>query len=195
MLFMSEEWGSSQPFPFFGDFAGELGELVRNGRREEFANFSEFQDPQQRERIPDPLADATFQSAKLDWAQSKEEVHAEWLEWYRRILEVWKSLIIPHVREMDGYAGTFEVIGAGAVVVRFWNAESSRQLVLAANLSDESRDGFPCPAGHVLWQEGAKQAGTIMRPWSVCWTLQSFSDYSPTELRTRAILVAEGSSG
>jgi maltooligosyltrehalose trehalohydrolase len=147
MLFMGEEWGSSQPFPFFCDFDGELGELVRNGRREEFANFPEFQNPEQRERIPDPLADATFQSAKLDWGQSKEEVHTEWLEWYRRILQVRKTSVIPHVREMEGYSGLFEVIGEGAVVVRFWNADSSRQLVLAANLSDESQDGFPCPAG------------------------------------------------
>jgi maltooligosyltrehalose trehalohydrolase len=172
MLFMGEEWGSSQPFPFFCDFEGELAELVRKGRREEFANFPEFQDPQQRERIPDPLAEATFQSAKLDWAQSKEEVHAEWLEWYRRILEVRRRFVTPHVREMEGYSGLFEVLGAGAVVVRFWNADSSRQLVLAANLSDESQDGFPYPAGQVLWQEGAKRTGTIMRPWSVCWTLQ-----------------------
>jgi malto-oligosyltrehalose trehalohydrolase len=172
MLFMGEEWGSSQRFPFFCDFDGELGELVRKGRREEFANFPEFQNPEQRERIPDPLADETFQSAKLDWGQSKEEVHTEWLEWYRRILQVRKTSVIPHVREMEGYAGFFEVIGAGAVVVRFWNADSSRQLVLAANLSDESKDGFPCPAGKVLWQEGAQPAGTVMRPWSVCWTLQ-----------------------
>jgi 1,4-alpha-glucan branching enzyme len=173
MLFMGEEWGSSQPFPFFCDFDGELGELVRNGRREEFANFPEFQDPQQRERIPDPQAETTFQSAKLDWAQSKEEVHAEWLGWYRRILEVRKRSVIPHVREMEGHGGMFEVIGAGAVVVRFWNAQCSRQLVLAANLSDESRDGFPCPEGPVLWQEGGKQAGTIMRPWSVRWSFHN----------------------
>ncbi|MDW5266852.1 MAG: malto-oligosyltrehalose trehalohydrolase [Edaphobacter sp.] len=173
MLFMGEAWGSSQPFPFFCDFEGELGKLVRNGRREEFTNFPEFQDPQQRERIPDPNAEATFQSAKLDWAQSTEEVHAEWLEWYRRILEVRKRSVIPHVREMEGYAGMFEVIGAGAVVIRFWNAQSDRQLILAANLSDESRDGFPCPAGPVLWQEGGKQVGNIMRPWSVRWSFHN----------------------
>jgi maltooligosyltrehalose trehalohydrolase len=172
MLFMGEEWSSSQPFPFFCDLEGELGELVRKGRKEEFANFPEFQNPEQRERIPDPLAQARFQSAKLDWAQLKEEVHAEWLEWYRRILEVRKRSVIPHIQEMEGYSGLFEVIGAGAIVVRFWNADSSRQLVLAANLSDESREGFPCPTGQLLWQEGAKRTGTIMRPWSVCWTLQ-----------------------
>lgn len=178
MLFMGEEWGSSQPFPFFCDFEGELGELVRDGRREEFTNFPEFQDPQQRERIPDPNAEATFQSAKLDWAQSKEEVHAEWMEWYRRILRARKKSVIPHVREMGGYAGMFEVIGTGAVVVRFWNAQGNRQLVLAANLSDESREGFPCSAGPVLWQEGGKQVGTVMRPWSVRWTLHNMEKSS-----------------
>ena len=56
MLFMGEEWGSSQPFPFFCDFKGELGDLVRRGRPEKFASFPEFQDPKQRERIPDPQA-------------------------------------------------------------------------------------------------------------------------------------------
>jgi maltooligosyltrehalose trehalohydrolase len=175
MLFMGEEWGSSQPFPFFCDFNDELGELVRKGRREEFAKFPEFQDPEQRERIPDPQAEATFQAAKLDWPQSKEEVHAEWLDWYKRILGVRKSFLIPYVRGMEGYAGTFEVMGTGAVVVRFRNGNSTRQLVLTANLSDESRDGFEASMGQVLWQEGPKQAGTVMRPWSVCWSLQDLT--------------------
>ena len=37
LLFMGEEWGCQQPFLFFCDFEGELGEAVRKGRREEFA--------------------------------------------------------------------------------------------------------------------------------------------------------------
>ena len=44
MLFMGEEWAASQPFPFFCDFGGELADAVREGRREEFAKFPEFQD-------------------------------------------------------------------------------------------------------------------------------------------------------
>jgi malto-oligosyltrehalose trehalohydrolase len=176
MLFMGEEWGSSQPFPFFCDFSGDLGELVRQGRREEFAKFPEFQDPDQRERIPDPLAGATFQSAKLDWAQSKEGVHAEWLDWYRRILEVRKRFVIPHVREMAGHAGIFKVIGTGAVVVRFRNINGSRELVLAANLSNDSRHDFPLQAGHILWREGARQEVSLMRPWSVYWSLQELTE-------------------
>ena len=37
LLFMGEEWGSRQPFPFFCDFKGELADAVRNGRKREFA--------------------------------------------------------------------------------------------------------------------------------------------------------------
>ena len=67
MIFMGEEWDAQQPFPFFCDFDGELAKEVRRGARQEFAHFPEFADPKQRERIPDPLAEGTFNSAKLDW--------------------------------------------------------------------------------------------------------------------------------
>jgi malto-oligosyltrehalose trehalohydrolase len=172
MLFMGEEWGSSQPFPFFCDFEGELGELVRNGRRAEFANFPEFQDPNQRERIPDPQAVETFNAAKLDWPQIEEEVHSQWLGWYKKILKVRKELIVPHVAQMTGDAGMYEVLGVGAVVVHFWNSSGDRQLMLAANLSDNSTDGFPPADGQTVWQEGFEQFGSQMRPWSTRWSFK-----------------------
>ena len=46
MIFMGEEFGADQPFPYFCDFEPELAAAVRNGRREEFAKFPEFQNPQ-----------------------------------------------------------------------------------------------------------------------------------------------------
>ncbi|RXH53989.1 Malto-oligosyltrehalose trehalohydrolase [Granulicella sibirica] len=171
MLFMGEEWGSSQPFPFFCDFEGELGDLVRKGRREEFASFPEFQDPEQRERIPDPQAEETFLAGKLDWAQAKEEVHAEWLAWYRRILRVRRKEIIPFASHLGGHAAAYEVLATGAVVVRFSNTEDDMQLVLAANLSDTSNEGFPEPGESSVWQEGPEPEGRRMRPWSVRWSL------------------------
>ena len=70
MIFMGEEWGAAQPFPFFCDFAGDLAAAVRNGRSAEFARFPEFQDPGQRERIPDPVARETFMSTKLRWGEA-----------------------------------------------------------------------------------------------------------------------------
>jgi malto-oligosyltrehalose trehalohydrolase len=118
MLFMGEEWGSSQPFPFFCDFHGELADLVRKGRREEFANFPEFHDAEQRERIPDPQADETFAAAKLDWAQVDQGIHREWVDWYTQVLTVRREQIVPMVKGMGGHSGMFEVLGTGAVVVR-----------------------------------------------------------------------------
>lgn len=61
-LFMGEEYGETNPFPFFCDFEDPaLRESVRAARRQEFA---EFQWP---DRIPDPFEGATFGSAKLTW--------------------------------------------------------------------------------------------------------------------------------
>lgn len=60
MLFMGEEYGEKNGFPFFCDFQDEsLKEAVRKGRRNEFREFC-WQDA-----IPDPLSQATFESAKL----------------------------------------------------------------------------------------------------------------------------------
>ena len=63
MLFMGEEWGSKAPFPFFCDFKGGLAEAVRKGRRDEYAwAYATYGDD-----VPDPLSEATFRSAILDW--------------------------------------------------------------------------------------------------------------------------------
>ncbi len=119
MLFMGEEWSASQPFPFFCDFSGDLAEAVRKGRREEFAKFPEFQDPATREKIPDPEADETFQSAKLDWGEMNSESHRDWIAWYREVLAVRKASIVPALRNLKGNAGRYEILGDSAVVVRW----------------------------------------------------------------------------
>lgn len=62
MLFMGEEYGESNPFPFFCDFGDPaLRNSIREGRRREFAEF------QWSESVPDPFDSFTFESAKLSW--------------------------------------------------------------------------------------------------------------------------------
>src|SRR5208282_3605028 len=95
MLFMGEEWGAAQPFPFFCDFGPELADAVRKGRRDEFARFPEFQDPKTREHIPDPMAEETFASAKLGWEDIARAPHAGRLDWYRRALAIRHAEIVP----------------------------------------------------------------------------------------------------
>jgi maltooligosyltrehalose trehalohydrolase len=167
MLFMGEEWASAQPFPFFCDFGPDLADAVREGRREEFARFPEFRDPAMRERIPDPLAEATFAAAKLQWDDRTRAPHVEWLAWYRRILALRHAEIVPLLRGMQ-HGGSFEVIGDGAVSVRWATAVGT--LRLDANLSAAPMRGFGPPCGRVIWLEGAAEAQTL-GPWSVRWAI------------------------
>jgi malto-oligosyltrehalose trehalohydrolase len=170
MMFMGEEWGAAQPFPFFCDFGGELADAVRNGRRKEFAKFPEFRDEAMRERIPDPQADSTFLSAKLDWSAVREPKHAAWREFYRQLLDVRREALVLLLPLFGPHAARYEVLGAGAVVVR-WRSRSERELTLTANLSRNSATGFPTPAGRILWQEGKAGDTGVVPPWFVRWSL------------------------
>jgi maltooligosyltrehalose trehalohydrolase len=169
MLFMGEEWGAAQPFPFFCDFAGELAEAVRTGRRTEFAKFPEFQDEVLHERIPDPQAPGTFDSAKLVWDERAQPGHAVWLDLYRTLLAVRRDRLLPLLAADGGEAGTFDVLGPGAVSVR-WPLPHGAELVLEVNLSSQPTSGFPAPRGRTLWQEQDWLIGTAAA-WYVRWSV------------------------
>ncbi len=175
MLFMGEEWNASQPFPYFCDFEGELGEKVRTGRRQEFASFPEFKDPKRRESIPDPQAEETFLSAKLDWSEIDTPNHAQSLEWYRRILAVRRQAELPLLKRISGGAGSYEIIGAGAVIVR-WQLDGGQQLQLEANLSDNAQSGFSSIHKDILWHEGTQPQSNQFAPWTVRWSFQPASE-------------------
>ncbi len=169
MLFMGEEWGATQPFPFFCDFEGDLADAVRNGRRSEFARFPEFQDPEQRDRIPDPLAESTFTSAKLDWS-AIDQTH---LAHYTALLAARRSHIVPLLDHIT-HAGSATEHGRSAVQAR-WQLDAGRSLVLDANLSAERVD-FPPTSGEPIWNEGDVTPALgppALGPWSVRWSLET----------------------
>jgi malto-oligosyltrehalose trehalohydrolase len=170
MLFMGEEWAASEPFPFFCDFAGELAAAVREGRRNEFAKFPEFQDEKMRERIPDPQAPETFAAAKLGWDDITKGTHAETFAWYQRILAVRKDKVIPLIPRIGGFAGKLAVIGENSVYVTWRLSDRAEVFVLEANLSERSVAGFPTATGSAIWTEG-KVAGTELSPWTVRWSI------------------------
>jgi malto-oligosyltrehalose trehalohydrolase len=169
MLFMGEEWGSTQPFPFFCDFAGELGDAVRKGRREEFARFPEFKDEALRERIPDPQATATFSSAKLEWSDLAKAPHAAWLTWYARVLAIRRAEMAPLFAAIRR-GGSYEVQGDAVVAVR-WQLSADERLLLEVNLSPHPAPAVPAATGRVLWQQGEWQDGA--GPWFVRWSVGS----------------------
>ena len=169
MLFMGEEWAASSPFLFFCDFSGDLAEAVRKGRREEFARFPEFQDPEMRQRIPDPEAEATFLASKLKWHEIGDEPHASQLAWTKRILAARRQTVAPLIPDIGGEAATFEVVGLSAVTVT-WTTGSGARLRVDVNLKGAPQDGFDTASDAPFWTEGHAEAGHL-DVWSVRWTL------------------------
>jgi malto-oligosyltrehalose trehalohydrolase len=169
MLFMGEEWGATQPFPFFCDFGDELAEAVRKGRRDEFARFPEFQDPHKRERIPDPTAESTFLSAKLRWADIEAPDHADWLSFYKSLLTQRHARIAPIV-PLIKRGGVYVTIGERALIVQ-WRVGAQASLTLAANLSPKPCAGFPDLQGEVIWRQGEASDSGAFGPFAVRWSI------------------------
>ena len=87
MLWQGEEWAASSPFQYFTDHEDkELGRLVSEGRKREFAAFGWNPD-----EIPDPQDASTFENSKLKWEELEQESHADMLRWYKQLIALRKS--------------------------------------------------------------------------------------------------------
>ena len=178
MLFMGEEWGAAQPFPFFCDFGPELADAVRNGRREEFARFPEFQDPAMRQRIPDPMAEETFASAKLDWEDIERVPHSGWLDWYRRVLAIRHAEIVPRlttIRAGGRIRGARRRRGPRALAAR---RRGDAGIGREPGSHADSRGFRPNPA--VCSGRRARPAKTaLLVPWTVRWSVEEALRHQP----------------
>jgi len=135
LLFMGEEWGSRQPFLFFTSHHGELADAVREGRRGEFAEFAEFADAETRARIPDPNAVETFEASRPDFSSAGEPSHAEWLAYYRTLLQIRHAEILPRLAGARFFGAA--ALGKAAVLAR-WKMADGSTLRLELNLGTAS---------------------------------------------------------
>jgi len=162
LLFMGEEWGCHQPFLFYCDFDGELGEAVRNGRREEFARFAAFADPKARARIPDPLSEQTFKRSVLRWKDARGTPGRAWLAHYKALLELRRNEIVP--RRFG--PGRYRMLGERAFEVA-WDAGGG-QLRLLASFAESAVETEAAPRGRLIWGNGN---GQRLDPWTASWWL------------------------
>jgi 1,4-alpha-glucan branching enzyme len=171
MLFMGEEWGASSPFLFFCDFEPGLGQLVTQGRRNEFARFARFSDPDTRARIPDPSAEGTFLRSKLDWSEPAREPHRTWLELHRALLRIRRDEINPRIEALTGRDAWYEMRGSRALFARWMHDGGG--IVLEANLGDAEQSGFvELARGRIIYATHDVFPGGIAPPWSVRWSIE-----------------------
>ena len=166
MLFMGEEWGAMQPFPFFCDFSGDLAEAVRAGRRREFA--AQFAGLRDADPIPDPLAEETFRAAVLDWADRRAPAHAARLAHVRNLLAVRRRLIVPKLTAIrPGGEATF----ARGILHARWRIEGGEALAMLSNLSGAPSGPVPVPAvRQPVWGGHPPER---LPSWAVYWWLES----------------------
>lgn len=168
MIFMGEEFAASTPFLYFCDFRGELALAVSNGRREEFARFARFAEPELRARIPDPNDASTFARSKLDWAERARAGHADWLDYYRALLRLRRERIVPHLAAAR--SGEFHVLAPARLAVH-WPLGSDGHLHLLANLSGAPVARGPLPPGAVVYE--SHSTAEALPAWSVRVSLVS----------------------
>jgi malto-oligosyltrehalose trehalohydrolase len=144
LLFMGEEWGCRQPFQFFCDFPGELGEAVRQGRRREFPDIRD---------MPDPTAEETFRRCVLRW----EDADEGWLGFYRNLLSIRKKEIAP--RKCG--PGRYRMFGDRAFEVS-WG-----RLRLVANCGEDVPEMIELPEAKPFFSIGEPGAA-----WSAAWWIE-----------------------
>jgi maltooligosyltrehalose trehalohydrolase len=130
MLFAGEEYDESHPFQYFTDHIDpRIAEMTREGRRREFAAFSDFE----AQDIPDPQDPETFMRSKLD-PSAGDPAH---LAYYRDLLALRREL--------------------GDVPVSDLEVDEEQRLMtlrrgevrLVANFADHEQDGVPARSGQV----------------------------------------------
>jgi len=161
LLFMGEEWGATQPFPFFCDFPEPLASAVRKGRREEFKSGFAVSGG----AIPDPLAQDTFRAAVLDWDARAAPAGRDRLGLVRELLAVRQREITPHLAAARFAAAEDD----NRVLQANWSLGDGRSLLLLANLSDAAAARpSRSAAGRPIW--GGEPASTLP-PWAVFWSI------------------------
>lgn len=172
LLFMGQEWCASSRFPFFCDFAGELGEAVKAGRIREFERFAAFRDAAARRRIPDPTSAATFAAAKLRWQERLDADHEPWWRLHQHLLTIRHRHLTPLLAGVGGGSGEGRLLGERALAVT-WELAGGARYHLHANLGEAPLELPAAPPGVPVYRTpGDAAAATALLPWSVVFTLE-----------------------
>lgn len=142
LIFMGEEYGEPAPFPYFVSHGDpELIEAVRRGRREEFTSFA------WQGEVPDPQAEETFRSARIDPELRRDGEHGRIFALYRELIRLRREF--PPLARLD--RGGVEVSCRDReklLAVR--RTAGGEEVVCLFNFGGERRE-WPLPAG--TWRD------------------------------------------
>ena len=152
LIFMGEEYGEQNPFPFFTSFEDEgLKRAVRRGRQRDM----EYMHQRKLPKVADPFDPKTFEQASLSWTSDV----------YEQRLQLYKDLIA--VRKQTGVAGQSfkpyaQANGAGLLYFPTAKCEAARAKE-RGYVSEQA--GF----GASLIQSGTDPVGGESQPSILTW--------------------------
>lgn len=130
LLFMGEEYGEENPFPFFCSFDDPgLNDAVRDGRRREFEAFA------WQGEIPDPAAESTFASARLRWSWPSGTARAGLRRLYQDLLSARRDW--PALRCRTRQSGRLFPDADTGPLLEFTRGPAAASVQVLCNLSDE----------------------------------------------------------
>ncbi|HEX6174459.1 MAG TPA: DUF3459 domain-containing protein, partial [Candidatus Binatia bacterium] len=156
MLFQGQEFAASAPFTYFADHEGELGEKVKQGRREFLQQFPSLATEAMQSQLPDPTDPQVFASCKLDFSERSR--HHEIYALHQDLLHLRRADAAFNSQQSGAVDGA--VLGDCAFVLRFFAADGKDRLLLI-NLGADTMLG-PVPEPLI-----ASAPGTT---WQVLWS-------------------------
>ncbi|MCJ8163717.1 malto-oligosyltrehalose trehalohydrolase [Pontibacter sp. E15-1] len=130
MLFMGEEYAEDTPFMYFVSHSDKkLIEAVQEGRKNEFADFSQKGD------FPDPQKEGTFLKSKLQWEKRQQPNHQLLLAWHRELIQLRRNM--PALQNFNKVDVAAQAIGQSGMVLLRQSHDHKQQLVCLFNLSEK----------------------------------------------------------
>ncbi|MDZ4817968.1 MAG: DUF3459 domain-containing protein, partial [Planctomycetota bacterium] len=126
LLFMGQEFCSSQPFLYFADHHEELSKVIRQGRAESLHQFQTARSPEMNLFFADPGSIETFEKCKLDWQQY--ETNHEVVDMHRDLLRLRKS--DPVFSRQDATTIHGAVLAAEAFALRYHGPDGDDRLLI-----------------------------------------------------------------
>ena len=171
-LFMGEEYGETQPFYFFCDYTGELGEIVRKGRMAEAEGFGGLKEGKSVADLPDPNAVSTFTGSKLVWERTESAKGRKWRQLVTQLIAVRQTSIVPLLKWRGRVESTSIETAEGAVAISWRFGDAT--LELRANLT-EAPLAMPPFSGEVIFEHSgrghARLDGGRLAPHSVLFAV------------------------
>ncbi|MGO4354621.1 malto-oligosyltrehalose trehalohydrolase [Rhizobium sp. RAF36] len=167
-LFMGEEYGETQPFYFFCDYAGELGDMIRKGRMTEAEGFGGLKEGQSKETLPDPNARATFDGSALQWQRAEAVDGRRRKAFVAELARIRQQHVVPLLKRTPRMQAEALETGDGALAID-WAMDGAR-LQLRANLTSLPMT-LPAVNGQTIFELIREAHGEGLPPESVVFAL------------------------